>query len=444
MRKVVISLLLVSSLLACNVSAQIEPPTQVNTSTATITPKPSLTPTPTIVSGYPIISVPIQAIQVMDDDGGRLTPITAEEVTAWVSKTNEIYAWSGIQFTFSGQDLVTLRSTLLNNMAGDQDEKWLEEIAYGDQVAAQYPGKLVLFFRWGPGNQPTGGAFSSSQYNFVAMSIFGTSVCGYQNIGMLAHEIGHYLSLSHTFPQVYQNEAEAETALENNGNDPATFDADGFSDTLPDPFIAMEKYQCPPLEGVTLNGIYFPLPRDNIMSYYEVRTGLSEMQIEQARWALSTRMAHDMAWPNNAAAPDPVEAQDMSLVFYSDCFTGYQDMSPWGTWQWYNGDQLFVSSAEDCIVTLGLQVKTAGKYRLDLYLTSAPDFGIIQAFLDGNPIGEPINLYTPLVMPTGAIPVGTFDLTQEIHLLKFKVVGTNEKSNNYSFGLDGFSLVPQP
>lgn len=95
-------------------------------------------------------------------------------------------------------------------------------------------------------------------------------------------------------------------------------------------------------------------------------------------------------------------------------------------------------------MTLGLPVKTAGRYRLDLYITSTPDFGIIQVSLDGTPVGEPIDLYTPMVMPTGAIQVGTFDLTQQTHLLMFMVVGTNEKSNNYSFGLDCFSLIPLP
>ena len=134
----------------------------------------------------------------------------------------------------------------------------------------------------------------------------------------------------------------------------------------------------------------------------------------------------------------------MSLQFYDGCSTGYQDMSAWGKWLWYNGDQLFVSSGRYCVVTLGLPVKQVGRYRLELYLTSTPDFGIIQVSLDGIPVGDPIDLYTPLVMPTGAIPVGTFDLTQKTHQLTFRVVGTNEKSNNYSFGLDCFSLVPQP
>ena len=445
MRKAVIPLLLlVFCLLACNVPAQIVTPTPVNTPAATLTLVPSLTPTATIVSEYPVITVPVQAIRVRDDDGGRSTKITGAQVAAWVSKANEIYAWSGIQFTYSGHDPVSIYSTLLNNINGVEDQNWFEEVAYADQVAAQYPDKLVVFFRWGPGAQPTGGAFSWIDYNFVAMPGFdNTYVCGYQNIGVLAHEIGHYLGLIHTFSGGFNSLVEAEAALESTGNNPAIFDADGLSDTPPDPFIALDEYQCQPVPGVTLNGTFFPVPRDNIMSYYEVRTGLSEMQIVRARWILSMRMAHGMSMPKNAQTPDPVEAQDMSPLS-SGCSTGIQVMSAWGKEQWYNGDQIFVSSSQNCTVALGLPVKTAGRYRLDLYLTSTPDFGIIQVSLDGTPVGEPIDLYTPIVMPTGAIPIGSFDLTQQIHLLTFKVVGTNEKSNNYSFGLDCFSLVPQP
>jgi hypothetical protein len=453
MRKPVIPFLfLIFSLLACNLSTQIVTPTQIATHTQIKTPTPielpTLTataiPTATIVSEYPVITVPIQAIQVTDDDGGRITNISAAQVAAWVSKANEIYAWSGIQFTFSQQDFVSLHSTLLNNIAGIEDTNWFEEIAYGDQVAAQYPDKLVIFFRWGPGDQPTGGAFSWVDYNFVAMSGFDSTVCGYQNIGSLAHEIGHYLGLAHPFARVFNSVAEAEAALKSNGNNPAIFDGDGFSDTPPDPFIALDEYQCPPVPGVTLNGIFFPVPRDNIMSYYEVRTGLSEMQIERARWVLSMRMAHGMSMPKNAQAPDPLEAQSLSLISISGCSTQTQDMSTWGKQQWYNGNQLFVSSGKNCTVTLGLPVKKAGKYRLDIYLTSAPDFGRIQVSLDGTPVGEPIDLYTPLVMPTGAIQIGTFDLSQQTHRLTFNVVGTNIKSINYGFGLDCFSLVPQP
>jgi hypothetical protein len=434
----------VSTTTQAEAPALVETPTQVEVPTLIPTSAPAEpTATSVIISEYPVIWVPIQAIRVADDDNRRITKITSAQIADWIAKANEIYAWSGIQFSFDEKDYSLLHSTLLNNIAGVEDKNWFDEIAYAEQITSQYPDKLVLFFRWGPGDQPTGGAFSWVDYDFVAMPGFDTGVCGYQNIGILAHEIGHYLGLSHTFSGVFKDVAEAEAVLKNNGNKLSTFDGDGFSDTPPDPFIALDEYQCQPVKGVTLNGLYFPVPRENIMSYYEVRTGLSELQIERARWVLSTRMAHGMSMPKNSKAPQPLEVQDLSLLSHSGCSTIYQDMSSWGKQQWNKGDQLFVTSGKSCALIFGLPVQQAGKYRLDLYLTSAPDFGRIQVYLDGKVVGEVIDLYMPLVMPTGAISVGTFDLSAGTHQLTFLVIGTNSKSNNYSFGLDCFSLVPQ-
>jgi len=366
------------------------------------------------------------------------------QVTAWVNEANKIYTKTGIHFTFNEKDFIPLRSTLLNSIGGVEDANWFDEIAFGDQVAAHYPGKLVIFFRWGSGDQPTGGGFSGFDYNFVATPGFDTTVCGHQNIGALAHEIGHYLGLAHTFLQVFHNSQEAKDFLKANNNDPAAFDGDGLSDTPPDTYIDTYKMQCAPVAGITLNGVTFPLPRDNIMSYYEVRTGLSKMQTERVRWFLALRQLGRMAMPTNAGAPTPLEAQSLPVLDRAGCSAGPQDMSTWGKEQWVNGNQLFVSSNERCTLTLGLPVNRAGRYELQLYLTRSPDFGQIKISVDGTPAGGPIDLYAMAVMPSGAISLGTFDLTQKVHALNFKVVGKNERSSKYSFGVDCLSLIPQP
>jgi hypothetical protein len=119
-------------------------------------------------------------------------------------------------------------------------------------------------------------------------------------------------------------------------------------------------------------------------------------------------------------------------------------MSPWGKDRWMNDDQLFLSSGQNCSLTFGLTVETAGKYRLDAYLTYSPEFGRAQVLLDGTPVGEPIDFYGSEIMPTGAITLGTFDLTKKVHSLTFKVVGKDDRSHYYSIGLDCFSMVPVP
>ena len=382
---------------------------------------------------------------VSDDDGSYPVRIDYAQIKIWVDRANVIYAPAGIRFLFTPEDMVETQNTLLNNMISNQDPAWEQEVAAGNALAAAYPGKLTLIFRRGNGTNWLGGAFSSINYNFVVMPQFSQTWCNNQDdLGMLAHEIGHYLGLGHIFNRIFHSQQEAAAHLQANANDPSIFDADGLSDTLPDPYIDTTDIVCGPTSEVTLNGILFPLPRDNIMSYYNGRTSLSGQQMELARWYLEKRLQNGMAMPSNVNAPNALEAQDLG-IWSAGCSSGYQDMTGFGdAHRWYNDDHLFVSSGANCSITLSVPVTSAGRYRLDVYLTSTPDFGIVQVHLDQVPVGEPIDLFTPSVMPTGPITLGTFDLTQANHALTFKVVGRNVLSPYYSMGLDCISLIPQP
>jgi len=120
---------------------------------------------------------------------------------------------------------------------------------------------------------------------------------------MLAHELGHYLGLGHIFFS-FNTASEAEQFLTDHNNNPNVFDADGLSDTLPDPYIGDHYNTCTDVSAVTLNGIVFTIPRDNIMSYYNGRTSLSPKQMELARWYLQLRMQNGMSMPTNINAPN--------------------------------------------------------------------------------------------------------------------------------------------
>ena len=51
--------------------------------------------------------------------------------------------------------------------------------------------------------------------------------------------------------------------------------------------------------------------------------------------------------------------------------------------------------------TLELPVAAAGKYNLVVYYTTAKDYGIVQALVDGKEVGSPTDCYTPDVKAKG-------------------------------------------
>jgi len=88
-------------------------------------------------------------------------------------------------------------------------------------------------------------------------------------------------------------------------------------------------------------------------------------------------------------------------------------------------------------------VKQAGKYRLGMQLTKAPDYGIVQFYLDGQKLGDPIDLYHDSVVPTGLRAMGEQDLTAGEHKLTVEILGANDAAiKNYMFGLDYVKLDP--
>jgi len=91
---------------------------------------------------------------------------------------------------------------------------------------------------------------------------------------------------------------------------------------------------------------------------------------------------------------------------------------------------------------LALPVEKAGKYKVQMQLTKARDYGIVQLHLDDRKLGEPIDLYNPEVIPTGPLDMGVHDLSAGEHKLTVEITGANEKAiKAYMFGLDYVKLT---
>ena len=96
-------------------------------------------------------------------------------------------------------------------------------------------------------------------------------------------------------------------------------------------------------------------------------------------------------------------------------------------------------------LALSIPVRMTGRYKPTLQLTRAPDYGIVQLYLDDQPLGENIDLYNATVVPTGPLQFGERELTAGDHNLRVKIVGANPKAvKSYMFGLDYIKLELVP
>jgi hypothetical protein len=121
-----------------------------------------------------------------------------------------------------------------------------------------------------------------------------------------------------------------------------------------------------------------------------------------------------------------------------------QGMKHFGNGKWDNDEQLWWTGAKSGDkLELIIDTEKDGKYKLVAELTKARDYGIVQFRIDGQNIGEPIDLYNPKVIPTGPIEVGAVDLKAGKHVIQIEILGKNEKAApGYMVGIDRLRLVP--
>ena len=106
--------------------------------------------------------------------------------------------------------------------------------------------------------------------------------------------------------------------------------------------------------------------------------------------------------------------------------------------QWSNDAHLWWTEAKPGDkLDLALPIAKPGKYNLSLQLTQAPDYAIVQLYLDGQTLGEPVDLYHRSVAPRGPLARETTQLSAGQHKLTIEILGANDHAiKNYMFGLD--------
>ena len=121
-----------------------------------------------------------------------------------------------------------------------------------------------------------------------------------------------------------------------------------------------------------------------------------------------------------------------------------QDMTSFGAQYWREGDQLF-GAGPDCGLSFNFAVRETNNYKLTLYATYAPDFGVLRLnFVRGALSDEifKIDLYGRSVTHTGPVDLGNWLLTAgESNRLIVWMEGKNAVSSDFKFGLDYLELT---
>lgn len=120
-----------------------------------------------------------------------------------------------------------------------------------------------------------------------------------------------------------------------------------------------------------------------------------------------------------------------------------QDMSRFKSDQWSNQSQLWWTGAKPAdTLTLALPEFT-GTVDVEVVLTCAGDYGIVQLTLDDQPLGPPIDLYSKNVVTTGVLSFSKITVEGTGHSLNVQMLGSNPKAKRaYMFALDYLRIVP--
>ena len=129
----------------------------------------------------------------------------------------------------------------------------------------------------------------------------------------------------------------------------------------------------------------------------------------------------------SVASQGPVSAQDMGE------FRG----------EWSGAAQMWWRPTRSgATLELTLAAPADGAYDITGYFTRARDYGKLKFFIDGKAFGPEIDLFAPEVTPVGPLNMGRIALRQGRNRLLLTVSGKNERSANYSVGLDAMVLKP--
>jgi hypothetical protein len=140
-------------------------------------------------------------------------------------------------------------------------------------------------------------------------------------------------------------------------------------------------------------------------------------------------------------APGAIEGESMRIDAKNGDFSlETQSMAPFILGHWSDDRQLVATPLKaGAGVKLVLPAPAAGTFRIAVNFCKASNYGIIQFYLNGKKIGEPIDgFHADTVVSSGEIELGVAELKEGPNSLGIEVVGANRMSMppRFMWGLD--------
>jgi len=137
--------------------------------------------------------------------------------------------------------------------------------------------------------------------------------------------------------------------------------------------------------------------------------------------------------------PGALEGESLKIIGKTAGNAHSQAMGAFRADRWSGNDHLWWTGAKPgAKLELELPLEQAGAEQLELVLTRARDYGVVQLFLDGEKLGGPIDLFnTPDVINTGVLTFPVSGIDPGKHRLTIEIIGAHPKAvKAYMVGLD--------
>jgi putative heme-binding domain-containing protein len=143
--------------------------------------------------------------------------------------------------------------------------------------------------------------------------------------------------------------------------------------------------------------------------------------------------------------PGAFEGEAMKVLEKTRGSAQPQDMRGFTKDRWSASSQLWWTGAQPKdTLTLEFEASQDGRYDLQIVLTKARDYAVIQLLIDDVPLGDPIDGYnTPEVITTGLLTLPGRELTKGSHRFQVQILGKHpEAAPGYMVGIDFLRIKP--